>query len=73
MPIMDGFETITQMKHLYEGIGLPKSKWPKIVATTCMSSMEQKERERTTDFDLVLPKPVSIKKFSALLLELELI
>ena len=26
MPIMDGFETIKRMKHMYEGIGLPKSR-----------------------------------------------
>lgn len=73
MPIMDGFETTKRLKQLYDGIGLPKSKQPLIVATTCMSSLEQKERVKSSNFDKVLAKPISIEKFSSLLLQLQLI
>lgn len=37
MSLMDGYETIKRIKWLYEGIGLPKTCWPKLVATTCMT------------------------------------
>ena len=51
MPIMDGFETIKRMKHLYEGIGLPSSKQPMVVATTCMSEEDHRNRDCTNNFD----------------------
>ena len=60
MPLMDGFETIKRMKHLYEGVGLPKSLQQMIVATTCMSEQEHRNRANSSNFDQVLPKPICI-------------
>ena len=37
MSLLDGFETLKRIKHLFLGIGLPKKYWPKFVATTCMT------------------------------------
>ena len=73
MSLMDGYETIKRIKRLYEGIGLPKTCWPKLVATTCMTEQIHLNKAYQSGFDEVLTKPLSIHEFGSLCKNLNMI
>ena len=73
MSLIDGYETIKRIRRLYEGIGLPKNCWPKLVATTCLTEPVYQKRAYTCGFETVLTKPLSIHEFGSLCQDLSLI
>lgn len=73
MSLIDGYETIKRIKHLFLGIGLPQRCWPKFVATTCMTELKYQEKAKKSGFDQIMTKPLSINKFGELCKDLKLI
>ena len=73
MPVMDGYEATRKIRQLFEDKGIAKNYQPKIVAITGHVENEYIAKARQCGMDKVYPKPLPIKEFGQLLMQMKFI
>ena len=73
MPFMDGYEATRKIRQLFEDKGIAKNYQPKIVAITGHVENEYIAKARQCGMDKVYPKPLPIKEFGQLLMQMKFI
>ena len=73
MPFIDGYQATTTIRKMYEDIEIPKEMQPKIVAITGHVESEYVQKAFKSGMDKVYPKPLPIKDFGQLLINMKLI
>ena len=73
MPFLDGYEATKRIRKLYLSIDIPRSKQPKIVAITGHVENEYVQKAISSGMDKVYPKPLPIKEFGQLLMQMRYI
>ena len=73
MPILDGFETLKQIREMEDKLGIPENKKAKIIMTSAL--FEQRNVKKAFDLGCTAyaGKPIDQKKFEGILKKLELI
>ena len=73
MPVMDGYECTTKIRKLYNQMDVQKESQPKIIAVTGHIESEYIDRAIKSGMDKVFSKPLHLKDFSQLMIEMRYI
>ncbi len=73
MPFMDGYQSTRQIRTSYLNIDIQRELQPKIIAITGHVEQEYVQKAFNSGMDRVYPKPLPIKEFGHLLINMKLI
>jgi len=73
MPFLDGYEAVKRIRRIYINMDIPKDYQPKIIAITGHVENEYVEKAKFYGMDKVYTKPLPIKEFGQLLIDMKFI
>lgn len=73
MPFMDGYEATTKIRKLYSQMDIAHDNQPKIIAITGHIENEYVDRALASGMDKIFQKPLHIKEFGQLALDMRYI
>ena len=73
MPFLDGYEATKKIRKLWQSMGIQREFQPKIVAVTGHVEEEYVKKAIKSGMDKIYPKPLPIKDFGQLLLDMKFI
>ena len=73
MPFMDGYEATKRIRKMFLSMDVSRKQQPKIVAITGHVENEYIQRAIKCGMDKVYPKPLPIKEFGKLLMDMRFI
>ena len=73
MPFLDGYQATRNIRKLWESKGITRKRQPKIIAVTGHVEEEYVQKAINSGMDKIYPKPLPIKDFGQLLLEMKFI
>jgi CheY-like chemotaxis protein len=73
MPFMDGYQATKNIRKIFTNSEIPKEYQPKIIAVTGHVENEYIQKAIQSGMDKVYPKPLPIKEFGQLLLNMKFI
>ena len=73
MPFLDGYEATKIIRKLFLAVDIPREHQPIIVAITGHVESEYVQKAIASGIDKVFPKPLPIKEFGQLLLQMNYI
>jgi CheY-like chemotaxis protein len=73
MPFLDGYEATKRIRKLFLTLDIPREQQPKIVAITGHVENEYVKKAISSGMDKVYPKPLPIKEFGQLLMQMNYI
>ena len=73
MPFVDGYEASKRIRSAYAQMDIPRDQQPRIVAITGHVENEYVDKALHSGMDKVYPKPLPIKDFGKLLIQMKFI
>ena len=73
MPFLDGYQATKRIRRIYANMDIPRDYQPKIIAITGHVENEYVEKAMQCGMDKVYSKPLPLKDFGQLLLDMSLV